>query len=95
MERNQSHKSGVNSNFYYVAIKGFLLSSPIFIWTSHVCFAVKKMPYTTSMYFYVSINETSIKSEIYGVMWQVAAESKIQLFSCELSPKYLLGISEL
>ena len=28
-------------------------------------------------------------------MWQVAPESKIQLVSCKLSPKQLLGISAL
>ena len=30
-----------------------------------------------------------------GVMWQVAPEYKIQLGSCELSPKYFPGISAL
>ena len=28
-------------------------------------------------------------------MWQVAPESKIQLISCELYPKYLIGLSAL
>ena len=36
-----------------------------------------------------------MKSEISGVMWQVAPESKIKLVSCDLSPKCLLGVSAL
>ena len=31
--------------------------------------------------------------QISGFMWQVAPDSKIQLVSCEMSPKYLLYIS--
>ena len=49
--------------------------------------------YLTSMYLSISTSEPGTKSEISGVMWQVAPESKIQLVSCNLSPKSLLGLS--
>ena len=39
--------------------------------------------------------EPGINSKISGVVWQVAPDSKIWLVSCELSPKYLIGISTL
>ena len=58
-------------------------------------FAVKKYPSETSIYLSVSTIEPGIKSEISGIMWQVAPESKIQLVSCKLSPKYLIGLSAL
>ena len=72
--------------------KGLPLLSCIFIWTFTFCFAATKFSSATSVYLYVSTNEMGIKSEISGVMWQVAPESKFQLFSCKLSPKYLLGL---
>ena len=77
-------------------MKGFPLSLRIFIWTYPVFFfTVKKCPSATWIYLSVSTNDPSIQSEISGAVWQVAPESKIQLVSCELSPKYLLGISAL
>ena len=95
MKNNQSHKSGENSTLYNISTKGLPLWSHIFVLTSPVFFAVTKFLYTTSIYLSVSTNETGIKSEISGVMWQVAPESKIHLVSCELYPKSILGISEL
>ena len=44
------------------------------------------------MYLYVYTNDPHIKSENYDVMWQVTPEYKIQLVSCDLSPKYILRI---
>ena len=43
------------------------------------------------MYVSESSNEPGIKSEIYGVMWYVAPETKIQLVHCELSPTFPQG----
>ena len=86
---------GSNSTLYNLPMKVFPLLSRIFVWCSPVCFAVKKIPSENSIYLSVSSNDTGIKSEIYGIMWQVAHKSKIQLVCCELSPKYLLGISAL
>ena len=80
---------------YNAATKSFLLSLHIFIWTYPLCFDVTKFPYETSIYLSLAISEPDTKSEISGVMWQVVPESKIQLVSCELSPKYLLGLSTL
>ena len=93
MVNNQSHKYGSNSTLYNLTMKGFPLSSFISIWTFSVCFDLKKCPSAHSIYLSVSTNNIGIKSEIYGVMWKISPESKIQLFSCELSPKYLLGLS--
>ena len=76
-------------------MKGFPLSSCIFISTSRVCFAVTKTPYENSTYLSVSTNKPGVKSEISGVMWQVAPESKIKLVSCKLSPKSHPWISAL
>ena len=95
IENSQSHKSGANSTLYNVATRGFTLLPCIFIWTYPVCFAVTKQPSATSIHLYVPINEIVIKSEISGVMWQVAPESKIKLVSCELYPQLLPGLSEL
>ena len=95
MENDWSHKSGANSNFYKVSIEVFLLSSHIFIKTSPVCFSVNKCLSAILIYLSISTNEPSLKSEIYGVMWQVEHEFKIQLVCLKLSPKYLLGISTL
>ena len=81
MENTRSHKSGANSTLYNLAITGLPLSSRIFIWTSHVCFAVTKCISLTSVYFSVSTNKPSIKSEITGVLWQVTPQSKIQLMA--------------
>ena len=47
------------------------------------------------IYLSVSTNKPGIKSEISGIMWQVAPESKIQLVSCDMSPWFLLGFSVL
>ena len=95
MENNQSHKSGSNSTLYNVSMEGFPMLSHIYIWACLVCFAVNKCLSATSIYLSGYTNEPGIKSEISGVMWQVAPESKIQLFSFKLYPKSLLGISEL
>ena len=43
-------------------------------------------------YLKVGNNGPGIKYKIYGVMWQVAPGFKIQFFSCNLSPKSLLGL---
>ena len=43
----------------------------------------------------ISRSDTCTKSEIYGVMWQVAPGSKIQLVIYELSPEYLLTLPTL
>ena len=64
-----------------------------FILTSHVCFAVTKCPSTTSIYLSVSTIEPSTKFEIFSVMWQFATDSKIQLVSCKIYPKYLPRVS--
>ena len=77
MENIKLHKSGDNSTLYNTAMKGFPLSPHIFIWTSPICFSVTKFPSETSTYLSVYTNEPGIKYEIYGVMWQVAPESKI------------------
>ena len=50
MENNWLHKSGANSLLYNVAMEGFPLSSPIFIWTIPVCFTVTKSLHVTSIY---------------------------------------------
>ena len=47
------------------------------------------------MYLYVSSNEPGMKSENYGVMRNVAPESKIQLVNCELSLKFSPGNASL
>ena len=67
----------------------------MFIFTSPICFAVTKFIPADSIHFSVSASEPGTKSEIFGDVWQVAPESKIQLVSFELSTKYLLGISTL
>ena len=85
MENNQSHKSGANITLYNVAMKGVSLSSLIYIWSCPVCFAVTKFPSTTLIYLFVYTNEHGMKSEISGVILQVAPESKTQLVSCKLS----------
>ena len=95
IENNQSHKSRVNSTLYNIATKGLPLSSYMFILTSPVYFTVMKCPSATSMYFSVFTSDPGTKSEISSVMWQVTPESKIQLVSCELSPKSVLGLSTL
>ena len=43
MENNRSHMYGTNSTLYNVAMKGFPLSSHIFIWTSLLFFCCDKM----------------------------------------------------
>ena len=54
-----------------------------------------KCPFETSIYLSISTSDPGTKYETSGVMWQVALESKIQLVSYELSPKYILGVSTL
>ena len=54
-----------------------------------------EFPSATSMYLSVYTSEPITISEISGDILQVSPESKIQFISCELSPKYLLGISTL
>ena len=66
---NQLHKSGANITLYNVAMKGFPLSSHIFIWTYPIFFAVIKFPSKTVLYLSVATNEPGIKYEIYGVNW--------------------------
>ena len=85
MENKQSHKSGANSTLYNVAMKGFTLLPCISIWDCPVSFAVTKFPYESLIYLSVSVNDPGIRSEISGVVLQVAPESKTQLVSCELS----------
>ena len=46
---------------YNLAMKGFPLSSCMFIWIYPVCFAVTKCPSATSMYLSVSISEPGTK----------------------------------
>ena len=86
MEINKSHKFGTNRMLYNAVMKVFPLSLWIFIWTPSICFAAMECPSATLIYLSVSRNETGIKSEIYGVMWQVTPESKIQVVSYKLSP---------
>ena len=76
-------------------MKGFPLSSHIFIHTWTFCFAVTWCPFATSMYLSVYSNDPGMKSETSGVMWHVAPESKIQLVNCELSPYFSLLHSSL
>ena len=77
MENNQLHKYDDNKTLYNVAMESFPLSSRILIWTSPVFFAVEKCPYATFLYLSVSTSNPGMKTEISGVMWQVAPESKI------------------
>ena len=95
MEMNQSHNYVANSTLYNVAMKGFTLSSRIFVWIYPVCFSVKKSPSAYLINLSVSTKRPGIKSELSVVMWKFAPESKIQLVSCNMSPKYVLGMSAL
>ena len=92
MENKPSHKSVAKSMLYNVTMQSFPLSSWIIIWTFPVHFSMTKWPSATSIYLSVFTNGPGIKSEISGVMWQVAPKYKPQLVRCELSPKSLLGI---
>ena len=76
-------------------MKVFPLSLRIFILNCPVCFAVIKFLSASLIYLSVSTNYPGKISEIYCVVLQVAPESKIQLVSCDLYPKFLLGISTL
>ena len=95
IRNNLSHKSGAKSTLCNVAMKGSPWLSHIFICTWPFCFSATWCPSETSMCLSVSSNEIGIKYETYSVMWQVAPESKIQFFNCELSPKFPLGHSSL
>ena len=86
MENNRLCKSITNRTLYNVSIQGFPLLSQIYVWTCPVCFAVKKCPLASLIYLSVSTNDPGIKSKIIGVMWQVAPESKTQLFIFNMSP---------
>ena len=69
---------------------------PIFLFELFLFFLLRrKFSSKNSIYLYVSTNEPGIKSEISGVMWKVSPEYKIQLVSCELSPKYIPVTSSL
>ena len=92
IENNLLHISCAKSTLCNVVINGSLLSSHIFIWTYHFCFAVTWFTSVTIICLFVSSNESGIKSENCCVIWHVAAESKIQLVNCELSLKYLLEL---
>ena len=74
MENNQSHKSGVNITLYNVSMMVFPLLLHISIWTCPVFFVVKKFLSAISIYLSISANESGIKSEISGTMWQAAPE---------------------
>ena len=74
-----------------VAIKVSPFLSHTFIRACPYFFVVTLFPSATSMFLYVSSNDTGIKSETSGVLWHVAPESKIQLVNYELSPKFPLG----
>ena len=78
-----------------VAMKGFPLSSHIFIPNCPFCFAVTWFLSATAMYLSVSCYEPVMKYETFGVMWHVAPESKIQLVNCELSPYFSIFRSSL
>ena len=91
MENNPSHKSVAKSMLYNITMQGFPLSSWILIWTFPVRFLWWN-DHLLLRYISVFTNRPEIKSEISGVMWQVAPKYKFQLVSCELSPKSLLGI---
>ena len=95
IENNLSHRYGVKSTLCYVAIKVYPLSSHIFIWTCHFCFAVTWCTSAASIYLSMSYNDPGIKSETYGVILHIYLWSKIQLVNLELSPKYLLGLLSL
>ena len=92
VENIQSHKSGANNKLYNIAMNGFPLSSFMFIWTCSVYFYVAQCTSETSIYVSVYNSDPGTKCEISGVMWHVPSKSKIQLVSCEMSPKYFLGI---
>ena len=95
IENNLSHKSGAKSMLCNVAINGFPLSLHIFIWTCPFWFTATWCPSTTSICLSLYYNETVIKSETCGFIRHVSPESKIQLFNCKVSPKYLLGLLSL
>ena len=92
MENKKYHKSGSSSTLYNVSMKGLPLSPQICIGTSPVCFSVTKLSFETSMYLFIYTSEPVTESQIYGVMWQVSPDSKIQLVSWKMYPKYLLGL---
>ena len=46
------------------------------------------------MYLTVSTSNPGTKSEIYGVMWQGAPESKIKLVSCKIYPLLVVSMLE-
>ena len=95
IENNLSHRSGSKITLCNVAMKVYLLLSHIYIWTFPFIFAMTWCPSATSIYLSISYNEPGMKPGICCVIWHVALEYKIQLVNCELSLKYLLGISSL
>ena len=70
------------------------ITVPHFYLTFYCLFCYDEMP-ICKLYSSISTNDLIIKSDISGVIWQVAPESKIQLVSCDMSPHYILGISAL
>ena len=94
MENIQSHKSVANSTLYNVAMKGFHYCHT-FLFELLLSVSLGRNSHLQLQHISVSTNEPGIKSEIYGVVCQVASKSKIQLISCNLSPKSLLGLSAL
>ena len=95
MENNLPHRSGAKSTLCNVAIKVSLLSLHIFIHTCPFCFLVTWCPSATSIFLSVSSNEPGIKSENFGIIWNIALEHKIQLVYFKLSPKSILWDSSL
>ena len=95
IKNNLLHKSGAKSTLCSVAMKGFPLSSHIFIRTWRFVFAVTWCLSATSMYLFVSYNDHGMKSETSGVIWHVTLEYKIQLVNCELSLYFSLERSSL
>ena len=76
IEDNLLHTSGAKITLCNVAMKGFPLSSHIFIHTWPLCFAVMWCSSVTSMYLSISSYEPGMKSETSGVIWHVATKSK-------------------
>ena len=93
IENNPAHRSGAKIMLCNFSMKGYLLSSHIYIWTCPFCLAMTWCPSAHSIYLSVSSNNHGITFETCGDVWHVAPESKIQLVNCKMSPKYLLELS--
>ena len=81
---------------YYKALYNFRRNVYIIIkhFSTNFIFDVTECRSKNPIYFSVSESELGTKSYIFCVR-KNAPKYKIQLVSCELSPKYLLGISAL